>query len=209
MARRVTAADFDFSNAPKFRKTATLDAANVVVAKGGEEVVTLQPDGKGGEFVETTKTAKPNDKIVHREANDRYIIDSAKFDKLYEINPENPDTYRSTNTGRAILMEEDIVILASWGEDQNIAAGGILFKSDANGEVYGNQKHSFEGDFAREGIDDSLMPLTAPLAEQKEWAQNVGEVEHLKDVMRRIEIAQTASRVSPNSAFQAPSLDAE
>ena len=153
--KRVKASDFDFDEAPVFRKTATLSKANVIVAEGGEKITTMQPDGKGGEYVETTKTAKAGDHIVTRAANDVYIIDAAKFPKLYEDDPENPDQFRSTNVGRAILMEEDIVIAAPWGEDQQIKAGGILFRSNASPDVYGNQKHSFEADFAREGADGS------------------------------------------------------
>lgn len=195
--KRVTGADFNFDAAPLFRKTATLAKENVVIAQGGERIVTLQPDGKGGQYVETTKEAKTGDYIVTRDAQDSYIIDAAKFPKLYEVNPDNPDQYRSTNVGRAVLMEEDIVIHASWGEDQQIKAGGILFRSNASPDVYGNQKHSFEGDFARVGDDGSMMPLTAPLEEQRNWAQEQGGLAHLKDITRRIEIAEQEKAASP------------
>ena len=205
--KRVTATDFSFDDAPLFRKTASLSKSNVVVAKGGENITTLQPDGKGGEYVETTKTAKPDDRIVTRTANDVYIIDAAKFPKLYEEDPENPEKFRSTNVGRAVLMEQDIVIAAPWGDDQQIKAGGILFRSEANKEVYGNQKHSFEGDFARQGIDGSLMPLTAPLDEQQKWAQELGEVAHLKDINRRIEIATASAPKVTGAGFKPGTLD--
>jgi hypothetical protein len=195
--KRVSGADFNFDAAPLFRKTATLAKDNVVVAEGGEKIVTLHPDGKGGQYVETTKEAKAGDYIVTRTAQDTYIIDAAKFPKLYEVNPDNPDQYRSTNVGRAILMEEDIVIHASWGEDQQIKAGGVLFRSNASPDVYGNQKHSFEGDFARVGDDGSMMPLTAPLEEQRSWAQEQGGLAHLKDITRRMEIAEQEKAASP------------
>lgn len=199
--RRVTGDDFDFDSAPLFRKIATLPVDNVVFAEGGETIETYQTDEKTGErFVETTKTAQAGDAIVTRDADDVYIIDAAKFEKLYEADPDNPEQYRSTNTGRAVLMEEDIVIHADWGEDQNIKAGGVLFRSEAAGSVYGNQKHSFEGDFGRVGADGSVMPLTAPLAEQQEWAKETGEVAHLRDINRRIEIEAAAAPKQANVA---------
>lgn len=201
--KRVTGQDFNFDEAPLFRKTASLSKANVAVAEGGEKIVTLQPDGKGGNFVETTKEAKAGDRIVTRSADDVYIIDSAKFPKLYEEDPENPENFRSTNVGRAVLMEEDVVIAASWGEDQQIKAGGILFRSEASPDVYGNQKHSFEGDFARVGDDGSMMPLSAPLQEQKEWAKEQGGLAHLKDINRRIEIAAQGAAPAPSASLKA------
>lgn len=208
--KRVTGDDFDFDSAPLFRKIATLPVDNVVFAEGGEEIATYQTDANTGErYVETTKTAQAGDAIVTRDEDDVYIIDADKFKKLYEKDPENPDQYRSTNTGRAVLMEEDIVIHASWGEDQNIKAGGVLFRSEAADSVYGNQKHSFEGDFGRVGADGSVMPLTAPLAEQKEWAKETGEVSHLRDINRRIEIEEAAGpkqvSVAPPTGGTAPS----
>jgi hypothetical protein len=201
---RVNPENYDFDSAPVFRKTAALPIDNVVIAQGGEEIKTMQPDGNGGQFVETVKTANEGDAIVKRDADDVYIIDAAKFPKLYEVNPENPDQYRSTNVGRAILMEQDIVITAPWGEDQQIKSGGILFRSNASPDVYGNQKHSFEGDFAREGVDGSLMPLTAPLQEQQQWAKELGEVAHLRDINRRIEIASAEAAARPSAVATPP-----
>lgn len=204
--KRVVADDYNFDEAPIFRKTASMPKTNVVVAQGGEEITTLQKGDDDKDFVETTKTAQAGDRIVTRDANDVYIIDGEKFPKLYEEDPDNPDQFRSTNVGRAILMEENIVIAAPWGEDQQIKAGGVLFRSNASPDVYGNQKHSFEGDFAREGVDGSLMPLTAPLEEQKAWAQDVGAVAHLKDITRRIEIAAASA---PASSAGAPAVPPE
>jgi hypothetical protein len=190
--RRVSASDFNFDEAPAFRKIATMPKANVVVALGGEEISTMQsgPDGKS--YVETKNVANAGDYIATRAEGDRQIILAAKFPKLYEIDPNNPDQYRSKNFGNAVRVEQDVVITAPWGEDQTIKAGGIIFKS-ATGEVYGNQKHSFEGDFAREAKDGSLMPLSKPLAEQRAWAQAKGETAHLKDVESRMVAEKVAA----------------
>ncbi len=160
--RRVTANDFDFTSAPLFRKCATIPVANVVFAKGGEKVVTLQ-SGAAGQFAETINIAQLGDAIVTRSAGDSYI--PKKFSNNFEINPANSDEYRSKNFGCAIFQDEDFVIMAPWGEDQTIAAGGVIFQSLAGDtpEVYGNQGRSFEADYAREAADGSLLPLTLPL----------------------------------------------
>lgn len=152
--KMVTADDFDFSKAPRYRKTATIRADQVQVAKGGEEVITRQPnkDGKGS-FVETKNVAKPGDRIVTRSPGDSYVISSEKFPKLYEADPNNPGVYRSANSGRAVRVKQDVQIKVKWStgqeEIQTIKKGGVIFKSDIDGSVYGNQKHTFDTDFQR------------------------------------------------------------
>lgn len=182
--RRVTADDFDFTGAPLFRKTATIPVANVVFAKGGEKVVTLQ-SGAAGEFTETTNIARPGDAIVTRGPGDSYV--PKKFSNNFEINPANSSEYRSKNFGRAIFQDEDFVITAPWGEDQRIMAGGVIFQSLAGAapEVYGNQGDSFEADYAREAADGSLQSLAAPLKTQLRWAIEKREIAHLSDIRTR------------------------
>ncbi|MEJ0052216.1 MAG: hypothetical protein WDN02_13565 [Methylovirgula sp.] len=182
--KRVTANDFDFTGAPLFRKTATIPVASVVFGKGGEKVVTLQ-SGAAGQFAETINIAQLGDAIVTRSAGDSYI--PKKFSNNFEINPGNSNEYRSKNFGRAIFQEEDFVIMAPWGEDQTIAAGGVVFQSlvGDSPEVYGNQGHSFEADYAREAADGALLPLTLPLKTQLQWANDKGEIVHLSDIRAR------------------------
>jgi hypothetical protein len=182
--RRVTANDFDFTGAPLFRKTATIPVANVVFAKGGEKVVTLQA-GAAGQFVESTNIAQPGDAIVTRSPGDSYI--PKKFSNNFEINPGNSNEYRSKNFGRAIFQDEDFVIAAPWGEDQTIKAGGVVFQSLAGEEpeVYGNQAASFEADYSREAADGGLISLTARLKIQTLWAMEKREIAHLSDIRLR------------------------
>jgi hypothetical protein len=159
--RRVTANDFDFTDAPLFRKTATIPVANVAFAKGGEKVVTLQSES-AGQFVESTNIAQPGDAIVTRSAGDSYI--PKKFSNNFEINPGNPAEYRSKNFGRAIFQDEDFIIAAPWGEDQTIKAGGVVFQSLADG---------------------GLMPLATRLKTQLVWAMEKREIAHLSDIRLR------------------------
>jgi hypothetical protein len=151
--KRVSASDFDFDAAPAFRKVETVPLENVVFAVGGEKVVTRQKAKDGTEFTETTSIAKTGDAIVTRSPGDSYAVPLAKFNKNLEIDPANPNQYRSKNFGRAVQVLADAVIAAPWGEDQHIKAGGVIFQNRASNEVYGNQQHSFEGDFAREARD--------------------------------------------------------
>lgn len=175
----------NFSNAPRFQKLAELSVESVVVAEGGEEIVTKQKSGDGSTFIETTKVAKAGDAIVSRDENDVYIIDREKFADLYRIHPEG-EKYVSTNTGRALFLTEDTVIDAPWGEKQHIKAGGVLFKSDVAGDVYGNQAHSFNEDFGRIMADGSVVPMSMDLAEQKQIAERTGSESHVRDLSQRI-----------------------
>jgi hypothetical protein len=135
--------------------------------------------------VESTNVAQPGDAIVTRGAGDSYI--PKKFSNNFEINPRNPAEYRSKNFGRAIFQDVDFIIAAPWGEDQTIKAGGVVFQSLAGDtpEVYGNQGHSFEADYAREASDGGLMPLATRLKTQLRWAMEKREIAHLSDIRLR------------------------
>ena len=191
--KRVAASNFEFENAPAFRKVETVPLANVVFAVGGETVVTRQKAKDGTEFTETTSNAKAGDAIVTRSPGDSYAVPTIKFEKNFEIDPTNPTQYRSKNFGRGVQVTEDTVIAAPWGEDQNIKAGGVIFQNRASNEVYGNQQHSFEGDFAREAKDGSLIRLTESLPAQLAWAEEKGEKAHITDIENRISASARAT----------------
>jgi hypothetical protein len=178
--------DFDFANAPAFRKVETVPVENVIFASGGEKVITRQRAKNGTEFVETENRANAGDAIVTRTPVDTYVISAKAFANYLEIDPANPGRYRSKNFGRAVQVLEDCVIAAPWKEDQYIEAGGVIYRNGVSNEVYGNQQHSFEGDFAREAADGSLMRLTEPLKAQLAWAVKKGEGAHAADVRRRM-----------------------
>lgn len=187
--------ELDFESAPKFRKTATVSRANVTFARGGEVIATRQTDSDGQIYVETTKTAYPGDAIIRRDKNDVYIVRKEKFDSLYELN-ENSGIYHSRNNGRAIFLREDTIIRSPWGEDQSIKAGGVLFKNDMTGEIYGNQAHSFEFDFARVGDDGSIMSQKESLEVQRAWAVRQGGLAHVRDTTDRLDYKALQERPS-------------
>lgn len=177
--------ELDFESAPQFRKTATVSRANVTFAVGGEVVTTRQIDSDGQAYFETAAMADPGDAIIRRDLNDVYIVRKEKFESLYEFN-EDSGIYHSRNNGRAIFLREDTIIRAPWGEDQSIKAGGVLFKNEMTGEVYGNQAHSFEFDFARVGDDGSIMSQKKSLEVQRAWAVRQGGLAHIRDTTDRL-----------------------
>jgi hypothetical protein len=188
----------DFRTSGLYRKTATLPLCNVTVAVGGESVITMQTAQDGSRYVETTNTAESGDRIITRSDDDRYIIKASKFDGLYEIDPTNPLQYRSKNTGRAIFLTEDTDIQAPWGELQHIKAGGVVFQA-SNGDVYGNQAHSFEADFDREAADGSLCHLSLPLKQQGDWALRRVALRHYDDVVWRMAFATQSTPRQPHT----------
>ncbi len=184
--KRVKAEDFDFNAAPLFRKIAILPKQNVKIATHDELVVTKQLDSSGHLFEESARLAHAGDEIITRAQDDRYPLSADDFQKFYEEDPLNPKQFRSKNYGHAIQVTQDVIIQAHWGEDQKIKAGGVIYKM-FDGRISGNQKHSFEADFARQGMDGSLMPLSAPLEEQRDWAFEKGEIAHLRDIDSRMQ----------------------
>jgi hypothetical protein len=204
---RINPDDYNLDEAPKFRKVASMPVANTVRAEGGEKVTTKHTI-EGQEVTEVEENiAAAGDMIVERSPGDKYIIEADKFEANYEIDPENPDQYRSKNHGRAVMVEHDFTIEAPWGGDQNIKAGGIIWRNEDTGETYGNQKYSFEGDFAREGADGSLMPLTEPLETQRAWAQEQGGLEHLKDIEQRIQFEEASTPATPATSAAGQKFD--
>lgn len=213
-AKQVTAADFDFSKAKVYRKTATLSADQIAVAKGGESVVTRQKD-KAGSYVETTNVAKPGDRIITRSPGDSYVVAGDKFAKLYEPHPEQPGVFRSNNVGKAVRVTRNVEIMAPWGEKQLIKKGGVIFQS-MTGEVYGNAKETFNADFKPEKASSgkrgtqneanqqaiaAAKPVTLPGSKVK-WDQTA-ESAHIAGLDDK-QLAQLANsnkaRATPNMA---------
>jgi len=130
--RRREPRDFDFSRAPTFRKTATLDGASIEWATGAQPVVTVI---RGVE--ETRNLAKPGDAIVTGAAGERYVIDARRFAQLYRRDPSDGSRYVSTSVVRALRLTEATELLAPWGEAQRVEAGGFAVQPlDRPDDVY-------------------------------------------------------------------------
>lgn len=174
----------DFSEAPRFRKIASLPARGVAFASGGEDIVTRQTKHDGTSFVETIRRAKHGDAIVSRTKDDVYVVDRKTFCELYERVGE---LYISKSSGVAKLVTIDVEIEPPWGGSQVVMAGGVIFRSDQTGEIYGNQACSFEQDFARLLNTRELVALSEPLAVQLVRAEVSRSTLHIADIKRRQE----------------------
>lgn len=181
-AQLLAVASINFSDAPRFRKIASLPVGNVVFALGGEEIATRQRGQDGTSFVETLRKAKLGDAIVSRTKDDVYVVDRKTFFELYE---RVGQLYESKNSGVAKFVTEDIKIVPPWGGSQTIIAGGVIFRSDKTGEIYGNQASSFEQDFARILSNGELVAQSEPLAVQLLRAEGSQSALHIADIKRR------------------------
>lgn len=173
-----------FDGAPRFRKVAEVSVENISFANGGERITTRQKGKNDEVFTETVKTAEEGDAIIRRDDLDVYIVDKETFKKMYQIHPDG-EKFISRNSGRAMQVTSDTQVEAPWGEIQEIKAGGVLFQNDLTGEVYGNQQHSFEEDFARELINGDLVPLNSPLSDQLTRATTAKDAIHIRDIKMR------------------------
>lgn len=188
-------AKYDFSKAPRYRKTATLDASQIEVAQAEQEIVTVI-DGKE----ETRKTAKPGDFIITGVKGERYVIGKDKFPKLYEQDPKNPDTYVSKGVRKALPLIEDTKIQASWGP-MDVAKGGVVVLEDDGKGVYGIEKGAFEKSYGRADQNGEVfVALNAPLTTQLRAAGERGLDDHKADIMRRIQEASRGSGMGERSA---------
>jgi hypothetical protein len=119
---------FDFQDAPLYRKKMSLPKTNVEVALAEKEIVTIV--GKQSDFQETKNTAHIGDHIVTAPATgERYVLTSANFHTKYEQDPEDRDSYRSTNVVRVVRLGDDTEIKAPWGSPQYAKKGGYAAQS--------------------------------------------------------------------------------
>jgi hypothetical protein len=138
--------EFDFSNAPVYRKATTLAKSQVEVAKSSQEVVTVI-NGKE----ETRNTASAGDHIVTGVKGEKYIIKAGMFPGLYEEDPADPSRYISKNVIRALVLSEDTELTAPWGERQRAEKGGVVAQRvDDPKDIYLIEKGAFESTYALE-----------------------------------------------------------
>lgn len=163
--------DFDWGKAKTFRKSQTIPEANVVIAKGGEEVETKHKDGK-----ETKATAKKGDYIVTWKDEDKGVLTPEQFAKAWEKAPNGG--YRATNWGKAVPVKRNTVFLAPWGVAQFIPKGGYAFKSGALGEFYGNRKEAFESTYGEEAPETKEKPTSAKKPTTTDAVEKPGKVKY-------------------------------
>lgn len=125
--------------------------ARVMAERGvvGREVVTVMKNGL--EETRNVVTADENGNpgwIVTNPSGEKYIVPHAKFIKRYEIEVGADGKHAPVGAPiEAIQIHEDITVTASWGEEQNIAAGGYLNISNLD-DIYGIQEAEFKETYA-------------------------------------------------------------
>lgn len=152
----------------EFAKTARIQAEQ---GKVGDEVITVMQNG----LVETKNAVKLDEKtgepgwIVTNPNGEKYIVDDSVFKKKYEIDPENPAQYKPKGAPvNCVVINEDVTFKAPWGEEMNIAAGGVLVLSGKN-DIYGIQAEEFAqtyGPTEKSGYD-SLKEVLEMLGSDK------------------------------------------
>lgn len=84
-------------------------------------------------------------------------MDKETLDKKYNTAEITEDGFVKPNGGpqHFIQVDKDVIIHASWGEDQNIPAGGYLNITDEN-NIYGIEKDLFDKTYRVTG--DAPLP---------------------------------------------------
>jgi hypothetical protein len=120
-----------------FAKIARIQAEQAIAET---PIITILKDGTK----ETVNTAMPGDWIVTNPGGEKYVVPQEKFHKKYEPAPElGNGWYKPTGGVQKFLeMDEDIVFVCSWGEEQVILAGGYINVTNLD-DIYGIAKAEF------------------------------------------------------------------
>lgn len=124
-----------------YKKFARVKAKQGVV---GQEVVTIMKNG----LIETRNIVTLGEDnqpgwIITNPSGEQCIISNKKFIRKYELEVGPDGKHAPKGDAIAVVqVPEDITIITSWGEEQNIKAGGFLNISNIE-DIYGIQKEEF------------------------------------------------------------------
>lgn len=138
--------DLDWSKAEAVRKKSVLATKDVRVSEGGEHIVTLNDDG----VIEREGTTAKGDRVVTDTRGQPYIVKQEKFPTLYELDPANPEQYRSKNHGLAMKFDGAVTIQRKDGTEINTDELGVLFRSAVTGTVNHITRTEYEKTYAIE-----------------------------------------------------------
>ena len=130
-----------FGSPATYAKFARIQA---VEAQGGEVIETILADGTR----ETTNVAEVGDWIATNPGGEQYIIKPATFAKKYEPATELGGNWYKPKGGpqQFVQIKRDMSVLASWGEVQNIKAGGYLNVTNPT-DIYGIGEEEFNNTY--------------------------------------------------------------
>lgn len=127
--------------------------------KAGQEVISLEIDANGNEYVERTgiveidpktnepgwvltKTGSDNKPVVNKYGHmNQYIVKDSDFKKMYEPSVDGADLYSKRQIEKFIQAEDDVTFETKYGE-MVVNAGGYIKVSDLD-RISGISEASF------------------------------------------------------------------
>jgi hypothetical protein len=144
---------------------------------------------------ETSNKAKPGDLIITGAAGERYVSSKRTFNLLHAKCPRNPQVYLPLHRVRALFQTQDVTIVANWGEELVVNAGGVVVYRLNDNKLYGNQADTFEATYSRaEEGGDIICDLQLPLEEQLIRVREANATLHERDVMARLQFREQPTR---------------
>lgn len=136
--------------------------ARIIARQGkvGETVISWSVDSEGNEIQEKiaqveidNKTNEPgwivtkvdesgNPIVDNNNHENQWIIADSTFKDKYEIDPENPNLYKSKGVPQIFVKISDNIILNQWGTEMKIAAGGFINITNID-DMYGISERDF------------------------------------------------------------------
>lgn len=134
---------------------------NTIAVQGtvGQEVVSLEVDADGNEYVERTgvvsldpetnepgwiltKTGSDNKPVLNKFGHtNQYIVPDSKFKSMYEPSEDGPFLYSKSQIEKFIQIDEDITFETKYGE-MVVTAGGYIKVTDLD-RISGISEQSF------------------------------------------------------------------
>jgi len=134
--------DIDWTTYFNAMKTARVQAEKV---PEGTVVQTVMANG----HVETQKTAGAGGGYrVTNPTGEAYLVDTAKFEKLYDPVEGEEGTFKPKPSNRKVVtLDENVAFTAPWGEPMLIKSGGVLV-TEGKGKTYGIQPDEYSATYS-------------------------------------------------------------
>lgn len=123
----------------------------------GEKVITKLSDG----HIETENpNIKQGDMLITNPTGEQYVIGKTKFEEKYYSTPDKNGFYRPKPSPQKFLyLPEDIVFVASWGEDQHMRTGSFINITNLDKDIYGIGREEFLKTYHQCTPDGQLLQL--------------------------------------------------
>jgi hypothetical protein len=168
---RIDPKDIDFSSADKAQKITDVYAVQVtddnqqVITRLGEHVETVRTAQKGDWIVFNIGNVKPSkisgyagmseeeQMLARAERAEAYVPPKGSFEASYHIVKDvGKGVFAKTSSDPriAVTIPFNFVVLAPWGSDQFVRAGGVIINNGPT-DIYGVDKEAFENTYGTPG----------------------------------------------------------